>query len=62
MKPALACFAIGAILLLLSEPTPVRVIGALFLLAFVVLGVRAIATPEFLAGDPDPDRERGRGG
>jgi hypothetical protein len=52
---ALACFVIGALLVLLIEAGIARIIGVPLMFAGIVLGVAAIATPEFLAGDRDAD-------
>jgi hypothetical protein len=52
---ALACFMIGALLVLLIEAGIARVVGVPLMFAGIVFGVAAIATPEFLAGDRDAD-------
>ncbi len=52
---ALACFVIGAVLVLLVEAGIARIVGVPLMFAGIVLGVAAIATPEFLAGDRDAD-------
>jgi hypothetical protein len=52
---ALACFVIGALLVLLIEAGIARIVGVPLMFAGIVLGVAAIATPEFLAGDRDAD-------
>jgi hypothetical protein len=52
---ALACFLIGALLVLLIEAGIARIVGVPLMFAGIVLGVAAIATPEFLAGDRDAD-------
>jgi hypothetical protein len=52
---ALACFLIGALLVLLVEAGIARILGVPLMFAGIVLGVAAIATPEFLAGDRDAD-------
>jgi hypothetical protein len=52
---ALACFVIGALLVLLIEAGIARVVGVPLMFAGIVFGVAAIATPEFLAGDRDAD-------
>lgn len=57
LAATLALFALGATLIVVFEPTLVRALGALFLLAFVASGVRLIATPSFAAGDEAPDDE-----
>ena len=48
---ALACFVVGALLVLLIEAGIARIFGVPLMFAGIVLGVAAIATPEFLAGD-----------
>jgi hypothetical protein len=50
---ALACFAIGAGLLLAFDKAVTLALGIALLLAFIVLGVFAIASPEYLAREPD---------
>jgi hypothetical protein len=52
---ALACFVIGALLVLLIEAGIARIVSVPLMFAGIVLGVAAIATPEFLAGDRDAD-------
>ena len=52
---ALACFVLGLLLVLLIEAGIARVIGVPLTFVGIVLGVAAIATPEFLAGDRDAD-------
>jgi hypothetical protein len=52
---ALGCFVIGALLVLLVEAGIARIVGVPLMFAGIVLGVAAIATPEFLAGDRDAD-------
>jgi hypothetical protein len=60
MKPslpwlALACFVIGTLLVLLVDAGIARIVGVPLMFAGIVLGIAAIATPEFLAGDRDAD-------
>jgi hypothetical protein len=50
---ALACFVIGALLVLLVEAGIARIVGVPLMFGGIALGVAAIATPEFLAGDRD---------
>jgi hypothetical protein len=50
---AVACFVLGAGLLFPFESTVTIVLGVLLLMAFVVCGVFALATPEALGRDPD---------
>jgi hypothetical protein len=52
---ALACFVIGALLVFLVEAGIARAIGVPLMFVGIVLGVAAIATPEFLSGDRDAD-------
>ena len=52
---AVACFVIGALLVLLIEAGIARLVGVPLMFAGIVLGVAAIATPAFLAGDRDAD-------
>jgi hypothetical protein len=53
---ALGCFVIGSVLVLLVEAAIARIVGVPLMFAGIALGVAAIATPEFLAGDRDADR------
>ena len=46
-------FVLGVVLMVPFESTITRVLGVAALIAFVVCGVFAIATPEFLARDDD---------
>jgi hypothetical protein len=48
---ALACFAIGSLLVLLIEAGIARIVGVPLMFAGIALGVAAIATPEFLDHD-----------
>jgi hypothetical protein len=48
---ALACFALGCLLVLLVEASIARIAGVPLMFAGIALGVASIATPEFLAGD-----------
>jgi hypothetical protein len=52
---ALACFAIGCLLVLFVDVGVARIVGVPLMFAGIALGVLAIATPEFLAGDRDAD-------
>jgi hypothetical protein len=54
---ALACFVIGALLVFLVEAGIARAIGVPLMFVGIALGVAAIATPEFLAGDRDADSD-----
>lgn len=50
---AFAVFVIGSLLVLLVEAPAARIVGVPLMFTGIVLGVAAIATPEFLAGDRD---------
>jgi hypothetical protein len=52
-KIAAACFVLGAGLLFPFDATLTILFGVLFLVAFVVCGVFALASPEALAREPD---------
>jgi O-antigen ligase len=52
---ALACFVLGAGLLFPFKETLTILFGVLLLVASIVLGVFALASPERLAGDPNAD-------
>jgi energy-converting hydrogenase Eha subunit C len=51
---AVACFVAGTAVMILTEAAVPRAIGVALLVAFVVCGLLAIATPEYL----DADEER----
>lgn len=48
---AFGCFVIGCLLVLLVEAAIARIVGVPLMFTGILLGVAAIATPEFLAGD-----------
>jgi hypothetical protein len=50
---AVACFVLGCLLVLLVELPIARIVGVPLMFAGIALGVAAIATPEFVAGDRD---------
>ena len=52
---AVACFVVGCLLVLLVDAWIARAVGVPLLFVGLALGVAAIATPEFLAGDRDGD-------
>jgi hypothetical protein len=52
-QAALACFVLGAALLFPFEATLTILFGVLLLLASIVIGVFALATPERLAAEPE---------
>jgi hypothetical protein len=54
-KATVACFVLGAGLLFPFKETLTLLFGVLLLVAAIVLGVFALASPERLAGDPDDD-------
>jgi hypothetical protein len=54
-KATVACFVLGAGLLFPFKETLTLLFGVLLLVAAIVLGVFALASPERLAGDPDHD-------
>jgi hypothetical protein len=51
---ALACFVLGAVLLFPFEETLTILFGVLLLIASIVLGVFALASPERLSEGSDP--------
>ncbi len=51
---ALACFVLGAVLMLTFEDVITRVVGIGLLFIFIVAGVFAIAAPELLDSDEEP--------
>jgi len=54
---ALACFLVGCLLVLFVDLAIARIVGVPLMFAGIALGVASIATPEFLAGDRDADRD-----
>jgi hypothetical protein len=54
---AFPLFAIGLLLVLLVEAGIGRIVGVPLMFVGVVLGVAAIATPEFLTGDRQADAD-----
>jgi len=52
---AVAAFVIGTAVILLAEATWLRMASAGVLIAYVVAGLFAIATPEFLERDRDDE-------
>ncbi len=53
---AALCFAVGAALLFFVENGVVRLVSIVLLFTAIALGVRAIASPEFLTEDRDETR------
>jgi hypothetical protein len=56
----IAAFVLGAGLLFVFEKAVTLALGVLLLLAFLVLGVFAIASPEYLAASADDEESAGR--
>jgi hypothetical protein len=54
-KLALGLLGAGAAVLFISEAEALRVLGALTAIGGIVAAVFAIATPEFLAVDPEEE-------
>jgi hypothetical protein len=52
---AVAALALGLGLMVPFEATVTLALGVVFLIAFIVLGVFAIATPEYLAQNEDEE-------
>jgi len=52
---ALACFVLGVAVMLPFDAWYTITVGVLLLFAAIVTGVFAIATPEFLAREEEPD-------
>lgn len=50
---AAACLAVGLLLIFLVDLGVARIVGVPLVFAGIALGVAAIATPEFCAGDRD---------
>ncbi len=51
---AAACFVLGCLLVLIIEAAVARAVGVPLIFLGIALGVRAIATPEFLEDDRTP--------
>jgi hypothetical protein len=60
--PALLILGVAGGVLFVADADWLRVGSALLLLVGIALGVFAIATPEFLAADPDEDAGPDPGG
>ena len=52
---ALACFVLGAGLMLAFEMPAARIAGVLLLAGWIVIGAFALATPEYLGRGDDPE-------
>ena len=50
-KVAAACFVVGCLLVFLIEASLARIIGVPLIFAGILLGVAAIASPDFLESD-----------
>jgi hypothetical protein len=57
-RAAVACGLTGATLMLVVESPAALAAGVLLLVAFVVLGMLRIASPEYLSSDPEDDARR----
>ena len=55
---AAACFVIGCLLVFLVEAGIARIVGVPLIFAGILLGVAAIASPEFLERDRDAQSTR----
>lgn len=55
LPAAVAALAIGAAVLFFADAEALRVASAALLLTGIGLGVFAVATPEFLAGDKEEE-------
>lgn len=51
----LLSLAVAGVLMIVFDQTLSRIVGVLALLAFIVLGVFTIATPEYLSDNRDRD-------
>ena len=52
---AVACLVVGAVLMIFFESAVTRALGVLLLVAWIVLGAFAVATPEYLAQEDGED-------
>lgn len=52
---AIACLVVGAGLMLALEAPVARVAGVLLMTAWIVIGAFAIASPEYLEREDDPE-------
>jgi hypothetical protein len=52
---AIACFVVGAGLMLAFEVPAARIAGVLLLTGWIVLGAFALATPEYLGPEDEPE-------
>jgi hypothetical protein len=52
---ALACFVVGAGLMLAFEMPATRIAGVLLLTGWIVIGAFALATPEYLGREDDSE-------
>ena len=58
-RVAAATFVVGLALVFLIEASIARIIGVPLIFVGILLGVAAIADPDFLEGDRVPDRDAG---
>jgi hypothetical protein len=49
------CLVVGGVLMFFFENAVTRVLGVLLLAAWIALGTLAIATPDYLAREDEPD-------
>jgi hypothetical protein len=47
----LACFVVGCLLVFLIDVSVARIVGVPLIFTGILVGIRAIATPDFLKGD-----------
>jgi hypothetical protein len=52
---AIACFVVGTGVMLAFEMPVARVVGVLLLTGWIVVGAFALATPEYLGREDDPE-------
>jgi hypothetical protein len=52
---AIACFVLGAGLMLAFDMAATRILGVLLLSGWIVLGAFALATPEYLGREDDSE-------
>lgn len=58
---ALACLLVGTPVMILLESGAARGVGVALIVAFVVFGLFAVASPDYLAGGGDDQDEEGDG-
>jgi hypothetical protein len=52
---AVACLVVGGVLMFFFELAVTRVLGVLLLVAWIVLGALAVASPEYLGREDEED-------